>query len=466
MNPSRLFKTTAIRLALRYALFYAILNILGLGALYWATSHYVDAQIAVSLKQELAKLIEVDQAHGRAQLMNVLNGKPALGMENQRYYLLIGPNGEKLAGNLSGWPEGLSTHRQVQNIWIDDTLIPGDIEDDDGFWPVVADVLSDNARILVAQGVHQAEDLHEFIISAIAAVITLSITLALAMAWRLGRTILRRIDSINQTAADIMAGDFSQRIPMTGRADEFDALATSLNSMLARIEQLMQGMRQVTDNVAHDLRRPLSRLRNRLEVTLLNARNETQYRTTLQEAITDANGLIRSFNALLEIAQTEAGSSRGDRQALDLSTLSHEVGELYRDLADEQGKQLSIDITPGLRVNGNRQLLAQAISNLLDNAIKYSGQAALLGLRARLDAGYPCITVSDNGPGIPEREHEAVLRRFYRLDDARSNEGNGLGLSLVKAVCDLHKAELVLENLHPGLGVSMRFTVKSDQASH
>lgn len=457
MNPRRLLHTSAIRLALRYALLHAVMLALGLAILYWLSSRFVDAQIEAGLQQELARLSHVDRQQGRERLLSLINASHPLGEGNQRYYMLRSSTGAVLGGNLLDWPGELLADGIVRNLWIEDDVIPGHMEDDDGFWPTVVGKLTDDSQLLVAQGVQQAEDLQEFFLSAMMIILGISVTLSLTMGWFLGHGILRRIDTVTATAAAIIDGKLSRRIPLSTRNDEFDDLARALNSMLTRIEQLLDGMRQVTDNVAHDLRQPLSRLRNRLEVTLLNARAEDEYRNAMQEAITDADHLIRTFNALLEIAQTEAGSFRGQWETVDITDLTQELGSLYQDLAEEQGKQLRLSVHPHLQVMGNRHLLAQAINNLLDNAIKYTPADGCITLQAQPLDGAPAISVSDNGCGIPASHYNYVLQRFQRLNDARSDEGNGLGLSLVKAAVELHKAHLILQDNAPGLRVTLRF---------
>jgi signal transduction histidine kinase len=280
---------------------------------------------------------------------------------------------------------------------------------------------------------------------------------ALTGGARMGYAVLRRIDAVSLTAGEIIGGDLSQRLPVGGRDDEFERLSLQLNTMLGRIEQLLAGMRNVTDNVAHDLRGPLTRLRNRLEVTLLEQRSEAEYREVIETTIGDAEDLIKTFNALLSIAQAEAGVRAEDWRTQDLGSLAEEMAELYEPIAEDRGLQFTLTAEPGLEVSANRQLLAQALSNLLDNATKYAGPKGRIELTATRREGRPTIVVADSGPGIPVADRERALKRFVRLDAARSTPGNGLGLSLVKAVASLHRAKLRLEDNQPGLRVVLQF---------
>jgi len=457
VDLSRLFHTSAIRVALRYALLYALLTGLALGFLYWTTSRYIDAQMVASLEQEMHQLQRLVHDRGSTAVKRVIQARSQGPKENRRYYLLLSQNGQRLAGDLKAWPPSLQADDEVHNIWIEHDLIPGKVEDYDGYWPMIAVTLPQGERLLVAQSVRHAEDLQEYSLTAMALILAISVILALAMGIFLGRSVLQRIDTINATARAVAGGGLTQRVPIVGRNDEFDELAQHLNAMLDRIEALMAGMRQVTDNVAHDLRRPLSRLRNRLEVTLLEAREKAEYEEAMSRAVADADELLHTFNALLEIAQAEGGVRRGDWGKVDLSKLAVSLGGLYRDQAEEKGLRFMLDIKPDVHIGGNRHLVGQTLSNLLENALKYTPTGGHIALRVDRHGGRPRLQVCDNGPGIAPQCREKVLERFVRLDSARSTRGNGLGLSLVKAVAELHGAQLVLEDNKPGLRVSLVF---------
>jgi signal transduction histidine kinase len=268
---------------------------------------------------------------------------------------------------------------------------------------------------------------------------------------------LARLDSINRTSGEIMAGDLSRRVPIGEAHDEFDALAENLNAMLERIERLMKGVREVTDSVAHDLRTPLNRLRNRLEATLRHLDPASAETFEIEAAVSETDSLITTFNALLLIAEADAGVTRGEMAAIDLASIAADMAELYAPLAEE--KDVSLDITPSgsTMIDGNRSLISQALANLVDNAIKYTPAGGKVTVTA---SGTPLgieLRVADTGPGIPPAERARVVERFVRLEASRNSPGTGLGLSLVAAVARLHDAKFLLEDNQPGLRAIIRF---------
>jgi len=457
MNLRRLLRTSALRLALRYALFYAALIALALGLLYWSTNRFVDSQLAAGLRNTAEAL---ERAYGElspAEFRALVKAELLAGRSSKLHVLLADAEGVALAGDLVGWPQGLAADDRVHNVLIEDQLIPGQAADQDAYWPALGRQLPGGERLLVTHSLDQAEALLDFTQGTMVAILAVSVALALGLGLLQGRTLLMRIDALIDTSRLIGTGRLNRRIPLSGQGDEFDELAEQLNAMLDRIGHLMAGMRQVTDNVAHDLRRPLSRVRNLLDVTSMDARDAPEYREAITRAITDLDEIIRTFNALIEIAQAEAGSFRGDWGPVDLSALASELGELYADLAEEQGGTLELVVQPHCCVTGNRHLLAQAIGNLLDNALKFTPPGTPLRLEITGEAEGVRVVVSDRGPGIPVAERQRVLERFVRLDAARSTPGSGLGLSLVAAVARLHKATLTLDDAQPGLIARLDF---------
>jgi len=268
----------------------------------------------------------------------------------------------------------------------------------------------------------------------------------------LSRRALARIETINRTSDRIMAGEFDRRIPLKGSGDEFDRLAQNLNAMLDQIERLMAGMRQVTDNIAHDLRSPLGRLRSRIEVALIEPPSTELYRDVLQQTIGEADHLLATFTALLDIAEAEAGSPRGQMAPLDLVAFARDLTDLYEPVAEEKGLRLTIETAPDpIEIRGDRHMLSRAIANLVENALKYTPPGGTIAVRVTAEGTMARLTVADDGPGIPADERDRVFDRFYRLEASRTTEGNGLGLSLARAVVRLHGGTIMLGDNAPGL---------------
>jgi signal transduction histidine kinase len=297
---------------------------------------------------------------------------------------------------------------------------------------------------------------------------TLPWTVALILAFGLlggglmSRNMLARLDSINRTSGEIVAGNLTRRVPVSGAQDEFDVLAENLNRMLDRIERLMKGLREVTDSVAHDLRTPLNRLRQRLEHSQARLGAAGSDTTEIDRAIAETDSLIGTFNALLLIAETDAGTARGAMSPLDLASVAADICELYEPLAEESHVTLTLVAPFGLNggdtvIEGNRSLISQALANLVDNAIKYTPPGGRVTVRPAVGFQGVDLCVADTGPGIPPEERPRVVERFVRLEASRHSPGTGLGLSLVQAVAHFHNAELILEDNEPGLKAILRF---------
>ena len=268
------------------------------------------------------------------------------------------------------------------------------------------------------------------------------------------RRLERRLGRVSDAAQDVMDGNLSRRLPLAGHNDEFDRLAGAVNAMLARIETLVDGLHLTTTSIAHDLRSPLFRLRQQLEAAAARPRDPAADAATLDASLSELDGVLATFSALLRIARAEAGLKGGSFGPVDLSALVHDLAETYAAVAEEAGKALHANIVPGVRVEGDGALLRQVLANLLENALTHGGTV----VRLRLQEGDgPALVLTDDGPGIPEAERERVLQRFYRLDTNRSTTGTGLGLALVAAVAGLHGATLHLGDAAPGLRVTMAF---------
>jgi signal transduction histidine kinase len=305
----------------------------------------------------------------------------------------------------------------------------------------------------VAQDADRLTEMQHAIARAFVWASGLALLLAIAGGALIGTSFLSRSDTITRTSLAIMEGDLSARIPVRGTHDEIDQLVSSLNAMLSRIQQLMDGLRQVSSDIAHDLRTPLGRLRQHLEDARARATTTADYDAATDAAIEEADELLETFSALLRIAQVEAGAQKRGFTDVDLSELVKSVGEAYQPAAEDSEHTLDYQIEDGVHLTGDRQLVAQMISNLVENALRHTPAGSTVSLaRRRTGPGFE-IEVADNGPGIPETEHERVFTRFYRLDRSRSTAGSGLGLALVKAIAGLHGLTIRLEDKKPGLGV-------------
>jgi len=442
----QLASTSALRLALRYALLNVAVLAVALAVLFVVVTRYVDRQIESALTGELASLASLPAEH-RVENVRVLSA--LRGEERQlRYYRLEAADGRVLAGNIEAWPTTpVDSVVRVTNL----KVAEADHDDEPiAELSAVAMQLPDGGRLLVAQAPGALEDLREIALGLAAAVLGLAALLSLALGVSLGWHWLQRIDAINRTAGKIAAGDLAQRVEGSGRGDEFDLLAGHLNRMLARIEAAVTGMREVSDNVAHDLRKPLARLKTRIDVALNQSRNAADYRAALADTAADADELMRNFDALLSIARLEAGSDIASAQNFDLAALTRSVTELYADEAEDAARPFSVDLPDTLTVRGQSALIAQALANLLDNAFKYTSSDVAVKVTLTQENDHAVLSVSDYGKGIPIHEHTHMTERFTRGDEARTKAGSGLGLALVKAVMYAHGGELKMDNLHGG----------------
>ena len=452
MTRFRLLRTTAFRTSMLYAVLYSLLAAGGLGFIYWSTGSYIGEQIDARLRLEMEVLLKLHRDRAMPALTEAIRQRSREEGDRQQifFYRIVSPR----VSLSPDWPESLGEGRGYATLRLNEVFPLDDARDDPV--RVLMARLPDGYRLLVGRDLNDERELLAHTLNAVLLVTLIILLLALSGGIILGLSTLRRIDTINATAGQVIAGDLSRRVPVRDRDDEFDQLGRKLNAMLNRIEALMAAMREVTDNVAHDLRSPLNRLRNRLDVTLLETRSAAEYRAVLADSIDDVDGLLRTFNALLGIAQAEAGIAPNEWGPVDLGLLAEDLADLYSPLAEDRQLGLHCQVRPAT-VAGNRQLLTQAVGNLLDNAVKYTPPGGEISLAVAPTDHGARLSVGDTGPGIPAPQRERVLERFVRLDSARSLPGNGLGLSLVRAVVGLHGACLVLSDNHPGLRACLDF---------
>jgi signal transduction histidine kinase len=319
----------------------------------------------------------------------------------------------------------------------------------------------DDYFLFVGRDIRENIALQQLIVRALLWGLVIMSVLGLFGGILMSRRVLRHIEQINQTTREIMAGNLSRRIPTNGSADDFDQLATNLNSMLDEIARLMSGIRNVSNNVAHDLRTPLTRLRNQLETLRDDLGKNSPHSQQVDRSIADADQLLSTFSGLLRIARIETGGLKANIKQVNLATLIQDAVDLYEAVAEAKQIQINTEIKDPVTVLADRDMLFQAVANLLDNAIKYTQQGGKVALKVVQTEQTAEIVVADNGPGIPPFEYDKVVQRFYRLDKSRNTDGNGLGLSLVEAVVNMHDATLKFSDNKPGLKVEIQFKPES-----
>jgi signal transduction histidine kinase len=454
----RFLRSTAFRLALVYALLFFVAVAALLAFVYFNTVNTLERQANATIRTELAGLTELYREGGLVRLSRAIADRQDSETARDIVYLLVDQGGGFVSGNLLIWPSGLTQPDALRDLTVD-LLGVAEIEGDQARAMYVD--LQEGAKLLVGVIMNQRAQFRRLIGGSLAWASAATVAFGAVGGWLVSRGVRRRLEVINRTTREIVEGDLKRRVPMTGADDEFDRLAGNLNSMLGEIDRLIGEIRSITDNIAHDLRRPLTHLRGRLELALLQARQPQEYRSEMQTAIAATDELIATFNALLSIAQVEAKTDRQAMEPVDLTTLCGDLIELYAPLAEERGHDMHEVIAAGVTIPGNRHLLFQCLANLLDNAIKYtpSGGRIALTLTAAAAGQGPSVRVDDSGPGIPAEEREHVLQRFVRLDASRSAPGSGLGLSVVAAVAKYHSAALELGDNGPGLAVILRFPV-------
>jgi signal transduction histidine kinase len=448
----RLLRTQAFRIVLVYVLLFAISVSALLFFTYWNTRRTLDAQTDQIIEAEITGLSEQYQRLGVRGLGEIVMSRSLRG--GQALYLLTDASHRPMAGNLDAWPAITANP---------DNFVEFDYERRMNGVPETRRargrlfMLTGNFYLLVAQDVHDRDLTQRMFTTTLPWTVALILVFGLLGGALMSHNMLRRLDAINRASGEIMAGDLTRRVPVSGAHDEFDVLAENLNQMLDRIERLLKGLREVTDSVAHDLRTPLNRLRQRLEQSLARLAATGSDTGEIERAIADTDQLIATFNALLLIAETDAGAARGAMSPLDLASVASDVSELYEPLAEERNIALTLTAASVPVIEGNRSLVAQALANLVDNAIKYTPTGGKVAISIGQSFTGVDLSVADTGPGILPSDRPRVVERFVRLEASRNSPGTGLGLSLVAAVAHFHNAQLLLEDNAPGLKATLRF---------
>jgi signal transduction histidine kinase len=457
-NPVEYLRTTAFRIALAYAGLFAASVVVLFAGLYWSVTHELQDAIEDEIARDVSELERGYELGGTGELVSLVRRRIEASRGSGGLYL-VESSGQ--AAHSANMPL-LSPFTGWHTIELDDD----DYDDDDGF---EVDDIGEQAllfglrlgsdRLIVGRGLTEVEETTELLFGALIWTLSLTVFLALAGGLVFSRAAVRRVAVISRTTDAIVAGDMTNRIPIEGRDDELSRLAHNINRMLDRNEALMTGLRQVSDDIAHDLRTPLGRLRQKLERAYRQESTVAGCKTALVEALTETDGILETFAALLRIAQIEAGARKSRFTRIDLSGLASAIVEAYEEVAKTDGHILAAQIEPGIEIEGDRDLLSQALANLVENAIRHAPSGSDIALDLRREGKGTVLSVGDHGPGIPEAERANVLKRFYRLEQSRTSPGSGLGLALVKAIAELHDSKLSLSDNRPGLLVGLRFQI-------
>ena len=452
-----LFRLTSFRIIFIYIILLALSIGLVAFYLYWSTSRDFQMKVDNEIIQESTRLSQVYKRYkevGLIREIQYLSKTP-----NPNLYILRDSNNKFIAGNFS----------DTDSLWNLKRLDKGGVlfsfekKNNSGeitrkyYFRGKEFIVRNKYNLIVARDVSYENYLKDRFFNTILSTSLLIISLGLLGGYVLSRNFLNRISAINKTSIEIMDGDLSMRLPTSSNNDELNQLSLNLNNMLDRLNKLMIGMKDVSDNIAHDLRTPLNKIRTNLEVTLMSSPDSESYRETIKEVIEDVDGVINTFNSLLAISRVESGSVSLKKEKINIKDLIEDIVDLWEPLAEEKGVVLNNECENDIYFNGNKNLLSQAISNLIDNSIKYGKEENTVNLGSNLSKESIVIWVSDTGPGIRNEDKEKVLDRFTRLDTSRNTSGTGLGLSLVNSMIKFHKGKIELLDAKPrGLIVKLQ----------
>ncbi len=449
MRRPKLFQSSTFRLALIYMGIFGTSVLLLLIFIYWSTAGYMLRQTEATIEAEITGLAEQYDRYGLPGLSKVIRDRLSRQTKNAAIYLLADAQLNPIIGNLEKWPQEFPSDQG----WLSFRIDQNDKRDDNQHGLGRVFRLRNNFYLLVGRDIHDLEETQSLIRDALFWGLLMTLALALVGGTMMSRAMMRRIETINKTCQQIMGGELSRRIPHSGGEDDFDKLVDNLNLMLDRIEELMQGVKQVTNNIAHDLRTPLARLRRRLDMLRESSSASENNQELLDQAIVEADGLLLTFKALLRISEIETGRRRSEFDSINVARLLNDLIEFYEPLSEDRRQSLDCNCSTHNTVVGDRDLLFQAFSNLLDNAIKYTPAGGQIKLQTQQLPDRLQVIIRDSGPGVPAAMRQKIFERFFRLEESRSTPGNGLGLSLVAAIINLHHGQIELFDNHPGLTV-------------
>ncbi len=446
-----LTRTASFKLVVLYVLIFSASVLALAGLTYFIATSALDQQIRARIEAEADALRSEYNGGGIHHLLTAVEGRRRGRLRDGLVYTIFDAHRHRLFGTLpassliAGWsevrgpPDGDEPEGETERL------------------AVFALELPSKDWILVADDIGRVSVLGSVVLRSFGFVVLLSVTIAIIGGLVLSLGFLRQVEAISHTAEAIIAGDLRRRVPLRSGGDELDRLAATLNRMLDRITDLMESLRQVSNDIAHDLRTPLGRLRQQLEEVRHGQRSAEEYERAIDQAIAESDEILQTFGALLRIAQIESGSRKSGFRAVDLSELVEQVAETYRPVADDEGRHLVAISAHDVMVEGDRELLAQMIINLVENAIAHTPAGTTIQLLLERVGMRAVLSVSDNGPGVPPQELQNIFKRFYRLEPSRGTPGNGLGLSLVNAIANLHGLTIALSDNHPGFRISLGF---------
>ncbi|MBY0284651.1 MAG: HAMP domain-containing histidine kinase [Sphingomonas sp.] len=439
------YASAAYRIALIYSVVYAV-TIAALGmAVYFAADAEISRQQDEGIRVEIVELADEYRREGLDDLVRAINAREAGGGSNSFSYGLFDARGKRMAGTLQIRAPAIGWHR-IAVRERDDASVPARLFSTD---------IAPGLRLAVALDNHAIEQVDRTILALCLAAFALAIVVGAIGALMLGGYLQRRFEVVVATAVDIAGGNLGRRMPLGPRGDEFDRLGGALNAMLDRITMLLDNLRQISSDVAHDLRTPLARLRVEIELAQNGAPDPEQQRAALDRALRQSDELLRLFSAILRISEVEGGALERSFSTINVSALVEDLSESFAPAITDGGRTLTQSVVPGLSVRGDRELIAQALINLLDNAQRHTPPGTAIAILAERVSDGVQLIVADNGPGVPEADRERVVRRFVRLDSSRTNAGHGLGLNLVSAIAVAHGGRLVIGDNAPGLRVTL-----------
>lgn len=440
----RLLRSVSVRLALGYAAIFILSSVLLVGILWWRTANYLDREVDAVILADVQAVADRLNDFGLLGALETVRDRVTAEADEHAIYLLVDPGLKPIAGNMSAWPAqiggavgwyevGLARAGRFHATRMLSVVLPG------GY------------RLLVGRDVQDRVAIRQTILGGLAWAVGIAVLLAIAGGMLIRRAVFGQVEAINRTTAAIVTGDLAQRLPTRGSADEFDQLSQTINGMLAQIQILIEGVRNASNTVAHDLRTPLTELRGRLEELLRRRPPPDEAWAEVQAAVGDLDRAIGVFNALLRLADIDSGARISGFREVRLDTVANDVAELYGPVAEAKGSELTVATPEPIAVRGDPDLLAQAIGNLVDNAVKFSPAGGTVSIDLSATGGDAVIRVADTGPGIADAEKGQVVQRFYRGDAGKGKAGVGLGLSVVAAVARLHGGRLDFADAHPGL---------------